>query len=147
MCATCEQLFVVSVQDRHVDTIFRTETVMVQCSLFPNFVGESLLHLIEERVRVTTRISPVYVRIFSWILFPRRGWNDAEVVQGRHCRSHWPLNHAPSGFLSHIGRGGSPSTGDVNFPKSVSHFLALEFEPGTKLIQRKPDSWVPFSPK
>ena len=61
MCATCNQLFVVFVQDGHVHTIFRTETMMVQSRLFPDPVGEYLLHFTEERAGVATRVRPVYV--------------------------------------------------------------------------------------
>ena len=50
----------------HVHSIFRTETLVVQCRLFPNFVGESLLHFTEERARITTSAGPIDIRVFSW---------------------------------------------------------------------------------
>ena len=71
MCTTCDQLFVVFVQDGHVQTIFRTETMIMQSRLFPNLVGKSLLHYTEERARVTTRVGPVNVWVFGGIPFPR----------------------------------------------------------------------------
>ena len=69
--------------------------------------------------------------------------DDAEVVQGCHGRRHWGLNHAPSGFLPHTSSRGGPRTSDVNFLLSVLHFFALGLEPSPKLVQRKPDTWVP----
>ena len=33
-------------------------------------------------------------------------------------------------------------TGDISSFLSVPHFFALEFKPGPKLIERKPESWV-----
>ena len=36
---------------------------------------------------------------------------------------------------------------DVNFLLSVPHFFALELEPSPKLVQRKPDTWVPVLSK
>ena len=33
------------------------------------------------------------------------------------------------------------------FPSLCHHFLALEFEPDTKLIEWEPDSWVPVFSK
>ena len=42
MCTTRDQLFVVFVQDCHVHTIFRTETMIVQSRLFPDPVGASV---------------------------------------------------------------------------------------------------------
>ena len=142
MCTTCDQLFVVFMLNRRVDSSFRTETAVMQCRLFANLVGESLLRFNEERARVTTRVGPVEVWVFSWILFPRRGGDDAEIVQGCHRCRHRASNHAPFGFFSHFGRSGSPRTGDVNLFQSVLHSLALELEPSSKLIKRKPDSWV-----
>ena len=87
MCTACDKLFVVFVQDCHVDSIFRTETMMVQSRLCPDPVEEPLLHLTEERARVTARVRPVNVWVFGGIPFPRGGWDDAEVAQGRHCRT------------------------------------------------------------
>ena len=142
MWTTCDQLFVVFVQDGHVHTIFRTETVVMQCRLFPNLVVKSLLHLTQERSRVTTRVGPVNVWVLGGIPFPRRNRDDAEVVQGCHRRGHWAPYHTPSGFLPHISSRSGPRTCDVDLHLSVPHFFALELKPSTKLIKRKPDSWV-----
>ena len=69
----CNQLFVMFVQDGHVYPIFRTETMIMQSRLFPNLVGESLLHFTEEKAGVTTRVGPVDVWVFGGIPFPERG--------------------------------------------------------------------------
>ena len=142
MCATCNQLFVVFVQDGHVHTIFRTETMIMQSRPFPNLVGESLLHFTEGRARVTSRAGPVDVWVFGGIPFLLGNRDDAEVVQSRHCRGHWAPYRAPSGFLPHVGSCGGPRACDVNLPKSVPQFLALKLKPSPKLVQRKPDTWV-----
>ena len=71
MCATCDQLFVVFVQDGHGHTIFCTETMIMQSRLFPNLVGKPLLHFTEARARVTPRVGPIHVWVFGGIPFPQ----------------------------------------------------------------------------
>ena len=65
MCTACDQLPAVFMQDCHIHTIFRNETMAVQRRLFLDLAGESLLHLTEERARVTTRVGQVDVWVFS----------------------------------------------------------------------------------
>ena len=148
MRATCNQLFVMFVQDGHVHPIFRTETMIMQSRLFPDLVRESLLHFTEERAGVTTRVSLVDVWVFGGIPFPRRDRDDVEVVQGSHCCSHWAPNHTYSIWTSSsYWQTQPPKPGDINLRKSVLHFLTLKLEPRTKLVQREPDTRVPIFTK
>ena len=132
------------VQYGHVNSIFSTKTMIMQRRLFPNLVGESLLHFTEERAGVTARVSRVDVWVVGGVPFPRGNRDDIEVVQGSHCCSHWAPNHTPSGLLPHVGRCSGPGPGDVKLREPMLQFFSLELEPSPQLVQREPDAWIPF---